>query len=252
MVLAFIFILGLVCGSFLDVLANRLPRGKSVVEGRSQCDHCKHTLQPLDLIPLVSFLWLRGRCRYCRKPIGWECPLIELLTAMVFAITYLLLPFDPSLLYALFIVSCLIIIVVTDIKYGLILNKITYTAIIVSLIFLLLFSPLSFFNHLFAGIGGGLFFLLLFLITRGKGMGLGDVKFAFLMGLVMGYPSVVLAFYIAFLTGAIIASILIIYHRKKARRATIPFGPFLAIGTLVSLWGGERLVNYIVQILLYR
>ena len=245
--LIIIFILGLSIGSFLNVLIDRIPFGKSVIKGRSYCDHCKHKLAWFDLIPLLSFILLRRKCRYCRKLISWQYPLVELTTASLFVFTFASMIyiieaeiFFITLLYALIIISGLITIFFTDLKYRIIPDQIIVFSIIISLIFGAVYNQANFLNNFLAGLAMFLLFLGLFLATRGRGMGLGDVKFAFLMGLLLGFPGVVVAFYLAFLTGAGI-SIILILMGKKTMKSTIPFGPFLVAATFVAMFYGDSL-----------
>lgn len=231
-----IFLLGLSVGSFLNVLADRLPHDEGVITGRSHCDYCKHTLSPLDLIPIFSFLWIKGRCRYCKKKLSWYYPLSEVFTGTLFVITYLVVGTAslPTLLFSFFIVSSLLVIFFSDIKYGIIPDKIVYPALFITLFFQSMsnFSVVS--SYVFSATGAGLFFLALFLVTKGKGMGFGDVKLAVLMGLLLGFPGIIYSLYIAFLTGASVSLILILW-KQKTLKSTIPFGPFLVFSTLIVL-----------------
>ena len=254
------FILGLFVGSFLNVLADRLPKDESVLKGRSHCDKCKKTLQWYDLIPLLSFVSLKGKCRYCQTRLSPYYPTVELTTGIIFVLTaFFILNGSQflinsqlliNLIYYLFIVSSLIVIFFADLKYGIIPDKVIFPSIVVSFIYLLLIHNSLFLIHLFAALGASLFFLLLFLITKGKGMGFGDVKLAFLMGLILGFPGIVVALYVAFLTGAIVGCILIICHQKRIFGTTIPFGPFLVTGTLLAIFFGEFLTQIFLRVLL--
>lgn len=252
-----IFISGLCVGSFLNVLIDRLPREESVIKGRSHCEKCKKELAWLDLIPLVSFLSLQGKCRYCRTRLSFYYPIIELTTGVLFVTTlYLLggiriydLRFMISLGYYLFITSSLIVVFFTDLKYGIIPDKVIVPAILISFLYLILNTNYLILPHLLSALGACLFFLILFLITKGKGMGFGDVKFAFLMGLVLGFPKIIVSLYIAFLTGAIIGCILIIWRKRKLKGASIPFGPFLVLGTFIAIFWGELVLQKITSVL---
>jgi leader peptidase (prepilin peptidase) / N-methyltransferase len=266
----FIFIIGLFIGSFLDVLADRLPRNESVAKGRSHCEKCKKELVWYDLIPLFSFIFLKGKCRYCHARLSAYYPIVELTTGIMFVITFLFavnnfqfsifnfqsiynFQFLISLIYYLFIVSCLIVVFFTDLKYGIIPDKIIFPAMFITLIFNLQFAisnQFSIFNFLMSAIGACLFFLFLFLITKGRGMGFGDVKFAFLMGLILGFPNIVISLYIAFLTGAIIGTILIVWRKKRMFGTAIPFGPFLVLGTLSAIFLGDFLFQNFLKALL--
>ena len=265
MILFFLLILGISIGSFLNVLIDRIPQGKSPFKGRSYCDKCKKTLKWYDLIPLISYLYLKGKCRYCRAHISLYYPLVELVTGAMFIVTFAYIYHLPLTIdrfsifnsqfsiffYYLFILSSFIVIFFTDLKYGIIPDKILYPAAVISTIYNLsftIYSPIvnhqsSIINNIFSGAGAFLFFLALYLVTKGKGMGFGDVKLAFLIGIVLGFPKILAALYLAFLTGAICGIILIIWRKKKLKGGTIPFGPFLIIGTVLSLFFGEKILR---------
>ncbi|SRR6266496_4522836 len=253
------FILGIFIGSFLGVVIDRLPRDKTIAMGRSHCDHCKHTLSALDLIPLVSFLILWGKCRYCHSSIGWDTFFIECITGILFVITFLFVQssfedqifsfaFFTSLLYYLYIVSSMIAIFFIDLEHGIIPDKIVYPTVAVSLVYLIVFHTTSLPQYLLSSLAALLFFFLLYIFTKKKGMGLGDVKFAFLMGLILGFPGIIISLYIAFLIGAMVACILILWRKKKFRGGTVPFGPFLVGGTLVSLFTRDFLWEKLMEV----
>lgn len=245
-----IFILGLFIGSFLNVLADRIPRNEGVVTGRSHCDECNHPLYPFDLIPFFSFLLLGGKCRYCKTKLSLYYPGSELLCAGLFVMTYLVIgiAFPLHLLFSLFIVSCLDVIFLSDMKSGIIPDKIVYPAIVVTVLFQISVHGITFYEYLIPAFAAFIFFLALFLLTRGKGMGFGDVKFSFLMGLLLGFPSIIYALYIAFLTGAIVSFILLLWKRKNIK-STIPFGPFLVLGTVLTFFF-PQVINLLVSMVL--
>lgn len=242
------FIFGLSIGSFLNVLIYRLPKNESLF-GRSYCDHCKKKLSWYDLIPLLSFVLLKGKCRYCKETIDPIIPVVELTTALLFVSVFLKFPIlsDPKLWFNLFFVSTLIVTFFTDLKYEIIPNKIIYPAILSSLFFIALTNNTV--NHILSGIGAFLFFLILSLVTRGKGMGGGDTKLALFLGLVLGFPTIVFSLYLAFLTGGFISLILILWKKKKFKGNTIPFGPFLAFWGIVSIFLGNHLVSLLLSFL---
>ena len=254
----FIFIVGLFAGSFLNVLADRLPKGKSPIKGRSHCDKCRKTLKWFDLIPLLSFISLKGKCRYCFTPLSFYYPIVELATGVIFALTFYFFGIMNhelrimDLFYYLFLVSSLIVIFFADLRYGIIPDKVVFSAITIIFLYLFINPSSLIINHLFSAVGASLFFLLLFLITKGKGMGFGDVKFAFLMGLILGFPNIIVGLYVAFLTGAIIGCILILWRKKRVFGTAIPFGPFLVIGTLVSIFLGDFLFQNFLHIMALR
>lgn len=257
-ILLLIFIFGLTIGSFLGVVIDRLPKGQTIVKGRSHCDRCKHALSGFDLVPLFSFILFRGKCRYCHRFYGWDTFFIEIITGSLFVVTFLSLQskfesqlygfyFLTSLLYYLYIVSSLTIIFFIDLRHGIIPDKIVYPAMVISLVYIFFFHTTSLPQYFLSAILSFLFFLLLYFATKGKGMGLGDVKFALLMGLILGFPGIIIALYIAFLTGALVACILILWGKKKLGGGTIPFGPFLVGGTLISLFIGDLLWTKILH-----
>ena len=237
-----LFLTGLFVGSFLNVLADRLPREESVLKGRSHCEKCKKILRWYDMIPVLSFVFLKGKCRYCHTPLSFYYPVVELTTGILFTVTFVFvtnnfqLDQTVTLIYYLFMVSSLIVIFFADLKYGIIPDRIIFPAILVSFLYLLLNTQYLILPHILSAVGALIFFLALFFLTRGKGMGLGDVKFSFLMGFILGFPGIAIALYIAFLTGAIIGIILIVWRKKSLFGGTIPFGPFLVAGTVITLF----------------
>ncbi|MCL5438449.1 MAG: prepilin peptidase, partial [Patescibacteria group bacterium] len=228
------FLIGISIGSFLNVLIDRIPRGESIIKGRSYCESCRKRLGFFDLFPVISYILLKGKCRYCKSPISIYYPLVELVTGVLFvSIAFLVFNenkyFVSSILYLayyLVVAASLITIFFTDIKYGIIPDKVLYPVITISLFFQILNTKYLILNTLPSAVSAFLFFLLLFLITKTKGMGFGDVKFAFFMGLFLGFPKIITALYAAFLTGAVVSCILILWGRKKFFGGTIPFGPF--------------------------
>jgi leader peptidase (prepilin peptidase)/N-methyltransferase len=248
----FIFLLGLGVGSFLNVLIYRFPRRISVVWGRSFCPKCRKKIAWFDNIPIFSFIFLKGHCRHCHSPISWRYPVVELLTAVLFLLGatrlgnlsnlgYLGIA-EVGLTWVLF--SALVVIFFIDLEHQVIPDE-----ILLPVIFLFLLSKIFaphfntqylILNTLLPAVGASIFLLIIWALTKGRGMGLGDVKLAFLMGLSLGFPKVVVAFYLAFLTGAIIGVILILV--KKARFGQkIAFGPFLAAATVITVLWGEKI-----------
>ena len=251
--LVFLFILGCFFGSFINVLIDRLPRGEDVLISRSKCDYCKKILKPFDLIPLLSFLLLWGKCRYCRHRLSRQYPLIEALTGFIFASLYFytILSGSGNIGYFIFLILVFcqfLVIYITDLKERIIPDEINLTLLLTVAIYRLFLTPEPFLPYLVSGFLFSLFFLILVFMTKGKGMGIGDVKFAFIMGLFLGYPKILIAFYLAFLTGAAVSLILVIAGKKRMK-STIAFGPFLIAATVVSyIWGQElyiRLIHFI-------
>jgi leader peptidase (prepilin peptidase) / N-methyltransferase len=246
-----LFFLGLAVGSFLNVVIDRLSNDQSIAYPSSHCDFCKKPLPWHALIPVISFFFYRGRCLFCKKKLSIQYPVVELLTGVFFVITFLWtnshtqyevysISYIVQLIYYLFIISSCIAVFVTDFKYGIILDSIILPASIVSLLYTIINHQSLIVNHLFSALGAFLFFLAIFLGTKGRGMGFGDVKLAILLGLFLGFPKIILALYLAFLTGAGISIILMILRRKKVKE-TIVFGPFLIFGTLVIFFFQDKL-----------
>ncbi|PIP22632.1 MAG: prepilin peptidase [Candidatus Nealsonbacteria bacterium CG23_combo_of_CG06-09_8_20_14_all_39_17] len=263
----FVFVFGTIIGSFLNSVIFRLQPDESFSAPRSFCPHCRHQLSWKDLIPLLSFLLLAGKCRYCRKPISIQYPLVEIATGLLFLLifnfTIYLLPFINYYLLLnayYFLISCfLIIIFVYDLKHYIIPDKIIYPAIATSIIFNFVIFPASIFfasgkehltnflifnfhSFILSALGAAGFFLAIVLLTRGKGMGIGDIKLAFLMGLFLGWMDILVALFVAFFSGAIIGIGLILLKKKKMK-SEVPFGPFLVAGTFIALFWGQTIIN---------
>jgi leader peptidase (prepilin peptidase)/N-methyltransferase len=280
-ILPIVLVLGTVVGSFLNVVSERLPKNKSI-RGRSKCDFCKHKLSALDLVPILSFLALRGKCRYCRKKLSWQYPLVELVSGILFVLaSYLAFGFDFFYISPLFLAkfvflavlfSCLLSVFITDLKYGIILDEVVLFGSIITFLYLVFvdfFPTLSLFLQLKFSSGslaktlletlkyfatdfgitlaGGflvsLFFFVILAITRGRGMGAGDVKLGFLIGLASGVPLVLVSLFLSFLSGALVSLFLIVLRRRKFGQ-TIPFGPFLSLGTFLALVVGQQVIDW--------
>lgn len=239
-------LLGMVFGSFFNVLADRLPAQKSIIKPPSHCPACGTRLKITDLIPVLSFVVLRGRCRYCGSPIPKRVLLLELATAVMFLGLYLYFGLNAELAIAIFYFSLLLLILVTDLEHQLILNVIVYPAVITVLIINALTPGMSFTPGFLNGMAGGgsglVLFLLVLLISRG-GMGLGDVKMAGLMGLMLGFPNVFVGIFLAVVTGGIVAVVVLMLKRKNRKQA-IPFGPFLSLGTMAALLWGQNILDW--------
>jgi len=247
-------ILGLVVGSFLNVCIDRLPRNESIVLPPSHCEACQHKLSAKDLIPVFSYLRLRGRCRYCQASLPRRIFWVELATAVIFALLCWRYGLRPELGVMIFYACLFIVIFVIDLEHTLILNKIVYPTMVVA--FLLALYPWPWFNDsigmrlAYAALGGAIgfaIFLLIAIISRG-GMGWGDVKLAALIGLATGFPLVFLAIIMAAILGGIVAVALVVI-RKKKRREMIPFGPFLALAAMVTLLWGPRILDWYLHLM---
>jgi leader peptidase (prepilin peptidase) / N-methyltransferase len=243
-----IIIYGLLLGSFFNVVGLRIPLQKSIVKPRSACPSCGHQLKPYELIPIVSYLLQRGKCRGCQSRISPIYPIFELLTGILFAIAPTIIGWSGELLVALTLISMFMIIVVSDIHYMIIPDKILLWF---AGIFLLerIFMPLSpWWDSLLGAAVGFLLLLLIALVTKG-GMGFGDVKLYALLGFVLGFKLVLLSFFLSTLYGAVIGGLALLFKIVK-RRQPIPFGPFIAAGTLTAYFWGSEIINLYIHFLI--
>ncbi len=241
MELILLFLIGLCIGSFGNLLADRLPRGEDVLVSRSHCDSCKKNLSWYELIPLFSFLIQQRRCRKCHALLSWKYPLIELCMGLGFVGVGMIVGFGhlPTLLVGLLLFSMSVVIIVSDLNYFLIPDV---TLVVMGLVGLYVLTTLPYQEvktHLLSALAAFLGFYFLYIGTKEKGMGFGDVKLAGVLGLLLGFPNLVICLYTAFLTGAIVGVILMIGGKAKMK-TKVPFGPFLLFGAFVStVWGAS-------------
>ena len=246
-----IFIFGLIIGSFLNCFIYRLETGGSALKGRSFCPNCKHILVWSDLIPVLSFFLLGRKCRYCQKPISWQYPLVEVATGLLFSLIFYSGASQSEEIAFRMVISCfLIVIFVYDLKHYLIPDKVVYPAIILSVIWLAIFGE-NILSYFYSAVLAAGFFLFFVLISKGKWMGIGDIKLGFLMGLFLGWPGILTALFLAFLFGALIGLTLVFSGRKKIS-SEVPFGPFLVFGTFISLFWGKDIVNWYLNLFLIK
>ena len=237
-------LLGAVVGSFLNVCIDRLPERQSLFSPRSHCPVCQHRLAFSDLIPLFSYLRLRGHCRYCQAPIPQRLFWVELATALLFA--FLWWHYGPGIQLGISAAyGCLFIVIfVIDLDRGLILNRLVYPAALITLALVPLRNELTIVNSLIGG-GIGLALLLLPAIVFRGGIGWGDINMAGLIGLATGSPIVFIAIIGAIISGGLIAGILLLLSLKK-RGDTIPFGPFLCLGAMAGLLWGSNIYDWYI------
>ncbi|MBE9514614.1 MAG: prepilin peptidase, partial [Chloroflexi bacterium] len=240
--LIFLFaLLGLTVGSFLNVCIDRLPRDESVVSPPSHCEACQHRLGLKDLIPVFSYLRLRGRCRYCQAAVSRKLLWVEIAAGLIFALLYWHFGLGPELGIMAFYACVFIVVFVIDLERGLILNKVVYPAMIVALLLALVPQPwltrwIVINGVANAALGGGVgfaIFVVIAIVSRG-GMGWGDVKLVALIGLAVGFPLVLFSIIVGAILGSIVALALMI-ARKRRFRETLPFGPFLALAAMITL-----------------
>lgn len=263
--LIMIFVFGLCLGSFINMAVYRvavkygLEKENKKVEDkkRSFCDYCGKKLSIYENIPILSWLIQKGKSRCCKKNLSILYPVVEILTGLLLVffnyrygiITNLLYSFDLTNLIRLGVSLLLILLLVFslafDLKY-MILPDFSTIILIVMAFLGVIFDKINIIPYLLSGVGAFGFLYLLYLITKKKGMGFGDVKFAFFMGLFLGWPKVGVAMYIAFILGALIGLIGIIFG-KMGRKSKIPFGPFLIIGFFLAWWWGEQFIRVFLK-----
>ncbi|MBU4374942.1 prepilin peptidase [Patescibacteria group bacterium] len=259
----FIFIFGLCIGSFLNCLIWRLRKGEGMLN-RSYCPKCKKQIAWHDNIPVLSFIWLGGKCRHCKKPISIQYPLVELIAGILFVIAFFMnyelgimnygfnnfyiLPlihdslFIIHLLRDFFIISVMIIIFIYDLRWYLILDKVVLPAC--AIVFILnLILGITWQNMLISGIIGSSFFLFQFVVSKGKWIGGGDIRLGLLMGFALGWPNVLAAIFLAYLIGSIVGVGLILAGRKQWG-SKIPLGIFLSSASVIVLFWGEQIINW--------
>lgn len=284
----FLFVIGALVGSFLNLISDRLPKGKKIVFGRSMCDSCKKTLGVKNLVPIFSFIFQKGKCSFCGGKLSFYYPFSELFTGLMFMFAGKLSGFtlnpDSQSIFLLFyycvIFSFYTTMLLTDLKFYLILDSLVIPAIGFVFLTSVLFRGLDlaslhrnlstdkfgvyllrtdYFNdHLIYALKDyglvvlgatliALFFLFLIFITKGRGMGYGDVKLGFLIGLVNGFPLSIISIFMGFILGAFYSVFLIILKRKTMKD-TIAFGPFLILGSLLTFLFGSELWSWYTQI----
>ena len=255
MIVLFVFILGLIFGSFINALLYRLHVGESLVHGRSKCPDCGHTLSAKDLVPLISWAILKARCRYCRKPISWQYPVIELAMALAFVICYLVsgiadlqsAMFDLRLASWLLFSVFLMIVFVYDARHYLILDSVIIPASISALVLNLILGY-SWQNLLLGVVIASGFFALQFFVSRGKWIGFGDVKLGVFLGLMLGWPNILAGLFLAYILGSIVG-IGLILSKKKEWGGQVPFGTFLALASFIAMLYGQQLIDWYLRLL---
>lgn len=235
-------LLGVMIGSFLNVCIDRLPDGQSIVHPPSHCPSCQRSLQVYELIPILSYLILGGRCRTCGEKISPRVFLVELGTGLLFALIWLKFGLSTETLLISLYSSLLIVMGVIDLEHQRILNVLVYPAIILGLLTIPLNSEGSFWLQL---LGGGIGFGVLFLLAAVSpgAMGYGDVKLILFIGLIVGYPDILLVLFSSFVLGGMVAGFLLL-TKQVSRKDPIAFGPYLALGGILTLLYGEAILTW--------
>ncbi len=244
--LVFNFILGASIGSFLNVLIYRIPRKISISTGRSFCPNCGHKLSFFDLIPILSFIFLKGRCRYCKEKISILYPIVEAITGLIFLLSFLF--FGYSIYYIKFIIfsSVLILISIIDLQTMEIPDEPVFFGLFLGVIFLLIEK--NYFNALIGLVIPPVIFFLIIVLSKG-GMGGGDFKLSFLFGLYLGFPKIIPWFFLSFLLGFFPAIILLL-TKKATRKTPLPFGPFMALSGIITFLFGSQIIRFYFKLML--
>lgn len=243
--LFFVLILGLCIGSFLNVVIYRLPRGESITLERSHCVSCGQQLRWYELIPLFSYLFLRGRCRTCHEPISLRYPIVELLTGIIFVLVFLQFGLTLELLKYLFLSALLVAISFIDLEYFIIPNSLIIIGLVGGVILNIAAQDVELVSALIGILTTSGFLLLVALISRG-GMGGGDIKLAAVTGLFLGWPLAPLGLFLGAFIGGIMAIFLLLL-KIRGRKDPLPFGPFIALGALISILCGNQILYWYLQ-----
>ena len=239
------FVPGLALGSFLNVVAARVPLGRSIVQPASACMSCGQTLAWYDNVPLASWLVLRGRCRHCGVSIPWKYPLVELVTAVLVAASVAVFGITWDAAVAILFCAALVTVSATDLERRIIPNKVVLPAAGMILVAQTILHPSV--EWVLAGLGAS-GFLLLAALAKPGGMGMGDVKLALLLGAMLG-RTVPVALMVGMLAALVPSAVLFARHGSAARKMAIPFAPFLAFGGVVALFFGDRLLDAYLTLL---
>ncbi len=251
MIYAISIIFGGMIGSFLNVCIYRLPKEESIVWPGSHCPHCQKPIRFYDNIPVVSYLLLRGKCRYCRGLISIQYPLVEGITAL--SALFLIMRVGPSLSFLFYFafIAALIVITIIDLYYQIIPDVISLPGIGVGLLASLLVPEITFWNSLIGILlGGGSLFLVATLyqwLFKREGMGGGDVKLLAMIGAFLGWKAVIVTILLSSLIGSITGIFIMVLKGKDSKYA-IPFGPFLSLGAVISLFYGESLIRWYLHL----
>jgi len=248
----YIFLVGLCIGSFLNVCIYRLPASQSIVHPRSKCPKCGKLIAFYDNLPILSFLWLKGRCRHCGVKIGLRYPAVELLAGILALATFLKFGLRVEALIYFVFIACLLVVTFIDLDHRIIPDVITLPGI--PIFFAASFAlPAMTYKAALLGIiaGGGSLFLVAWvysLITKKEGMGGGDIKLLAMMGALLGWQGVVFTIFVSSLVGTL-SGLAVMLHSRKGLKLAVPFGPFLAIGGVTFIFFGTRLIHWYFNLL---
>lgn len=244
-----IFILGLIVGSFSNVCIYRMPRNESVIYPASHCPNCHSNISPKDNIPLLSFILLKGRCRNCKSKISIQYPIVEFLTGLTYLIIYLAYGLSVQTLIYIILSSALIIIAFIDLNEQIVPDVISLPGIAIGFIISFFVSYISYMNSALGVLAGGGIILIIGLggsvIFKKEAMGGGDVKLAAMIGAFLGWRYIIISLFLGFFLGAL-AGIFLILSKIKSREDVIPFGPFIVLGSFITLLWGEKIISWYI------
>ena len=242
-----IFILGLIVGSFSNVCIYRIPRNESIIYPASHCPKCRSKIKPVDNIPLLSFILLKGRCRNCKSKISIQYPIVELLTGLIYLIIYLTYGLSIQSLIYIILSSALIIIAFIDLNEQIIPDVISLPGIVIGFILSFFVPYISFINSSLGVVVGGGIILVIGLagsvIFKKEAMGGGDVKLAAMIGAFLGWRYIIISLFLGFFLGAL-AGIVLILSKIKNREDVVPFGPFIVLGSFITLLWGDKIISW--------
>ena len=244
-----IFILGLIVGSFSNVCIYRIPRNESIIYPASHCPKCRSKIKPVDNIPLLSFILLKGRCRNCKSKISIQYPIVEFLTGLIYLIVYRIYGLSIQSLIYIILSSALIIIAFIDLNEQIVPDVISLPGIVIGFIISFFVPYISFINSALGVLVGGGIILIIGLagsvIFKKEAMGGGDVKLAAMIGAFLGWRYIIISLFLGFFLGALVGIVLIL-SKIKSREDTVPFGPFIVLGSFITLLCGEKIISWYI------
>jgi len=246
-----IFVLGLIVGSFCNVCIYRIPRNESVIYPASHCPKCRTKIKPIDNIPLLSYILLKGRCHNCGSKISIQYPVVEFLTGLIYLIIYLIYGLSIQSLVYIVLSSALIIIAFIDLQEQMIPDIISLPGIVVGLILSFIVPYMSFINSVLGAlVGGGIILIIAWvgsIAFKKEALGGGDVKLAAMIGAFLGWRYTIISLFWGFFIGALVGIILIL-SKIKSKEDMVPFGPFIVLGSIITLFWGEKILSWYIGI----
>jgi len=244
-----IFILGLIVGSFSNVCIYRIPRNESIIYPASHCPKCRSKIKPVDNIPLLSYILLKGRCRNCKSKISIQYPVVEFLSGLIYLIIYLVYGLSVQTLIYIILSSALIIVAFIDLNEQIVPDVMSLPGIVIGFILSFFVPYISFINSALGVVVGGGIILVIGLtgsvIFKKEAMGGGDVKLAAMIGAFLGWRYIIISLFLGFFLGAL-AGIFLIMTKIKSREDVVPFGPFIVLGSFITLLWGEKIITWYI------